>query len=1335
MVGGGGTWRCPRCSPRTDDDPAATGDERLRVFLSYGHDGNEELVLRLKGFLEARGHEVWIDKDEIKGGDDWRRAIHDGIAASDQVLSVLSMYSVRDPGVCLNEIAIALSVRGGNISTVLVEPEDAVAVPPSVGHVQWLDMSQWRVRRDEPGFEEWLAGKLDELAEVVESEQSRRFAGEIDRLNRVLRPVLPHARTAALLDRFVGREWLADQVEVWRADPDSRALCLLGAPGVGKSAFTARLQHYWGDRVMAAHFCQWDKPEHRDAAVVVRSLAFQVACRLPQYRRRLLDLPQLDDLSGYTPADLFHLLLSDPLQVAIDGGQHHLILAVDAVDEARTPDGDNPLLRVLASNAAGLPRWVRVMLTARPDADVVPAVAHLSPVVIDTAQAENLADITAYLQGRLGAHLGVHPDPARVLQQIVDNSGGVFLYARYFCDAVDRGDLELDTSETFPRGLGGIYHQDLQRRFGPGGLEPDTVDYQAAAVVLAAAEPVPVDVLGGALGLTPKQLSGTLDRFGSHLVTDGGVARFTHKSVADYLTGRQAGGFWVESDDGQPLLAAHCRDLLLDGDPSTLPAYPLRWAAHHLRRAGRIDDAAAVQDRIQALLGDPAWVADTISRLGVDLVESMFNEHDPTSMLARMVRSHSHALRQQTGDPPGVLTTLTWAALRIDQTDLAANYRGIARAKHRPDAGPLALPEWTTERTDPRLIRTLTGHTDTVTSVAFGEVDGRTLLASGSNDKTVRLWNPATGQSIHNLTGHTGPVTSVAFGEIDGRTLLASGSSDKTIRVWDPITAQSMGNPFGYTCAVTAVAFGALPDGRSLLAAAGHDGSVRLWDLLKGEPYGEPLLVSNRGATCLIFMEERSELSIAAGGRDGSLRLWNLTLGERTPQVAEPSGYRYGPRGRGTDWDSVTMPDPSVMAITTLQDPATGHLLLIAALHEGATVTTDFRTLCEVMAPLCCHDGPATAVAATQSNGRPTVATAGTDRSVRLWAMEDAPRADSRPNTPSSTSRITCFTTSSCEGVDGPLIGGFNDGTVAVWDEAGWRRLCTHARDALEDGFYPPDINLAPPSITALGLTGSTHRGWAVASGSGQGVIRFWNARTGEPVNTPILVMHDGADPAVVRYLAVAQGNDGQTVIAYEDGEGWTRFGRLSGADFKVPATGPLALARTSEGICVLAAVAWPFESASIRLWNAETGEPWAGDSSFPHDSSVTSLSFFEHHDSLLLASGLANGTAVVWNVSNPGSKRVALTQCSDRAIVDLSVTSSRGRLVLGSVDSRGSVRLTSLPDGPRTDLSGLGADIAHSLMLNTLSSGGIELVVATGRSVHRCSVAIGGLDEARDQG
>ena len=60
--------------------------------------------------------------------------------------------------------------------------------------------------------------------------------------------------------------------------------------------------------------------------------------------------------------------------------------------------------------------------------------------------------------------------------------------------------------------------------------------------------------------------------------------------------------------------------------------------------------------------------------------------------------------------------------------------------------------------------------------------DGR-LLASGADDKTVRLWDVAAGREQAQLSGHQGSVTSVAFSP-DGR-LLASGADDKTVRLWD----------------------------------------------------------------------------------------------------------------------------------------------------------------------------------------------------------------------------------------------------------------------------------------------------------------------------------------------------------------------------------------------------------------------------------------------------------------------------------------------------------------------------------------------------------------------
>jgi len=116
---------------------------------------------------------------------------------------------------------------------------------------------------------------------------------------------------------------------------------------------------------------------------------------------------------------------------------------------------------------------------------------------------------------------------------------------------------------------------------------------------------------------------------------------------------------------------------------------------------------------------------------------------------------------------------------------------------------------------------------------------GRTLLATGGRDATVRLWDPATGTPVGEpLTGHTSGVVAVcAVPGPGGRTLLATGSRDATVRLWDPATGTPVGEPLtGHTSGVRAVCAVPGPGGRTLLATAGGDATVRLWDPATGTP-------------------------------------------------------------------------------------------------------------------------------------------------------------------------------------------------------------------------------------------------------------------------------------------------------------------------------------------------------------------------------------------------------------------------------------------------------------------------------------------------------------------
>lgn len=186
-------------------------------------------------------------------------------------------------------------------------------------------------------------------------------------------------------------------------------------------------------------------------------------------------------------------------------------------------------------------------------------------------------------------------------------------------------------------------------------------------------------------------------------------------------------------------------------------------------------------------------------------------------------------------------------------------------------------------------IATLTGHSHSVKSLAFFTNTAKAdhdFLVSASQDKTLRLWNASTHQCVQTFTGHTQIVTAVVPAYFEPEGLLVSASWDKTVRLWHRQTGQMLSILAQHRLAITAIAtnFATTPD-QSLgwIASASCDRTVHLHTLHSGmtgySAQRQHILSDHTGAVLAVAFSPGGRV-VATGGDDRTIKLWEVATGE-----------------------------------------------------------------------------------------------------------------------------------------------------------------------------------------------------------------------------------------------------------------------------------------------------------------------------------------------------------------------------------------------------------------------------------------------------------------------
>ncbi|MGH9971214.1 MAG: caspase family protein [Pyrinomonadaceae bacterium] len=394
-----------------------------------------------------------------------------------------------------------------------------------------------------------------------------------------------------------------------------------------------------------------------------------------------------------------------------------------------------------------------------------------------------------------------------------------------------------------------------------------------------------------------------------------------------------------------------------------------------------------------------------------------------------------------------------------------------------------------------------TGHSRPIISIAFS-ADGK-MLATGSTDHTIKLWDVATGRELRTLTGHSDGIGAVAF-SVNGKTL-ASAGLDNTIKSWDVATGRELRTLTRYPGVLLALS----PEAKTL-ASGSNDGTIRLWDVATSREL-HTLSAHSRFVT-VAFNADGQTLASGGGSDDPTIRLWDVATGRELHTLTGHSGEVT---------EVAFSADGNMLASGSGMGDSTINLWDVASGRRLKTLAGDGTIITSV---------------AFSADGR-TLASGSYARTIKLWDVATGSKL--RTLTGSCASALIGSVRHLAFSADGKNLasGSDCDGTLKLWDVATGRELRTTIHtDSVESVAFSADgkalasitrifdtfpgstiklklwdlstgmglrtLTLGENSTVALSADGKTLASCDRSSPTGDQTIKLWNVNTGLELRT-----------------------------------------------------------------------------------------------------------------------------------------------------------------------------------------------------------------------------------------